>query len=312
MVRSRILVTGSAGLIGTTLRRVLSQAGHDVREFDCRFHESRSEYGDVKVQEMVARAVRGCTGIVHLAAVSRVVWAEEHPRECWDTNVGGTANVLRAALEAEPSPWLIFASSREVYGQADSLPVREDAPLKPINIYAHAKVEGERRVSFAREKGLQTAIVRLSNAYGSTIDHADRVVPAFARASALGLPMNLEGPDHVFDFTHVDDVASGLSSLVQRLQGGVTDIPVLHLATGKPTTLGELAAIANMAGGDRSQVREAPRRSFDVARFVGDASLAEKWLDWRPQISIERGVAQMVSAFRTQHAAPELRGTPHT
>jgi len=75
MVRSRILMTGSAGLIGTALQRALRQAGHDVRELDCRFHESRSEYGDVNVPEMVARAVQGCTGIVHLAAVSRVVWA---------------------------------------------------------------------------------------------------------------------------------------------------------------------------------------------------------------------------------------------
>lgn len=299
MLKGPILVTGSAGLVGTALQSALGRAGYEVREFDRRFHRSCSEYGDVNSPEMLARAASGCTGIVHLAAVSRVVWGEQHPRECWDTNVGGTANVLQAALEAEASPWVVFASSREVYGQADSLPVREDAPLKPINIYAHAKVEGERRVSRAREAGLQTAIVRLSNAYGSVFDHADRVVPAFARASASGLPMKLEGRDHVFDFTHVEDVASGLSTLVARLESGVTDMPALHLATGEATTLGELAAIANIAGGGRSDVRESPQRSFDVARFVGDTSLAEKCLDWRPQISIEQGVTQMVSAFRT-------------
>ena len=292
-----ILVTGSAGLIGSAVRRALRQAGQDIRELDCRFHESRFQYGDVKDAKSVARAVRGCTGIVHLAAVSRVVWGEEDPRECWHTNVGGTDNVVRAALETKPSPWLIFASSREVYGQADRLPVKEDAPLKPINVYAHAKVEGERLVSLARERGLQTAIVRLSNVYGSADDHEDRVVPAFARASALGLPMKLEGRDHVFDFTHVDDVASGLSSLVARLKCGVTDMPILHLATGRPTTLDALAAIANLAGGGRSRTYEAPQRDFDVARFVGDASLAEAWLDWRPRISIEQGVTRMVDAF---------------
>lgn len=299
MVRGRILITGSAGLIGTALQRVLRRAGHEVRELDCCFHESRSQYGDVTAPEMMARAVRDCTGIVHLAAVSRVVWGEKRPRECWHTNVGGTANVLRAAMEAEPSPWVIFASSREVYGQADSLPVREDAPLKPINVYAHAKVEGERRVSSAQQRGLQAAIVRLSNVYGSTFDHPDRVVPALTRASAFALPMKLEGRDNVFDFTHVEDVASGLSSLVERLQRGATNMPILNLATGKPTTLAELAAMANLAGGDRSQIYEAPQRSFDVARFVGDTFLAEEWLDWQPQISIEQGVTQMVHAFST-------------
>ena len=70
MVRGRILITGSAGLIGTALQRVLRRAGHEVRELDCCFHESRSQYGDVTAPEMMARAVRDCTGIVHLAAVA--------------------------------------------------------------------------------------------------------------------------------------------------------------------------------------------------------------------------------------------------
>ena len=302
MASGQILVTGSAGLIGTALQRALRRAGYTVRELDCYFDPSSSQYGDVNDPEAVAHAARDCAGIIHLAAVSRVIWGEQNPSACWRTNVEGTGNVLRAALEAEPSPWVIFVSSREVYGQADTLPVREDAPLKPINVYAHAKVEGERRVSHARENGLQTAIVRLSNAYGSVFDHADRVVPAFTKASAFGSPMTIEGRDHVFDFTHVEDVASGLSSLAERLQRGVADLPILHLTSGKPTTLGELAAMANEAGGDRSRIYEAPQRSFDVARFVGDTFLAEQWLDWQPQISIEQGVTQMVHAFSTIRA----------
>lgn len=299
MLNSRILVTGSAGLIGAALQHALRRAGHEVRELDCTFHESCPEYGDVNSPDMVARAVRDCTGIVHLAAVSRVVWGEQDPGECWRTNVDGTGNVLRAALEAERSPWVVFVSSREVYGQAHCLPVREDAPLHPINIYAHAKVEGERRVFRARERGTQTAIVRLSNAYGSVFDHVDRVVPAFARASAFGLPMTLEGPGNTFDFTHVEDVASGLLSVVARLQRGVMDMPTLHLTTGRPTTLRELAAMANAAGGDRSELIESAHRDFDVSRFVGDPSLAARCLGWRPRVSIEQGVTRMVDAFRT-------------
>lgn len=71
-------------------------------------------------------------------------------RGCRATNVGGTRNVLAAALAADPRPWVLFASSREIYGQADALPVTEDAPARAMNVYGHTKVAGEALVGEAR------------------------------------------------------------------------------------------------------------------------------------------------------------------
>jgi nucleoside-diphosphate-sugar epimerase len=150
---------------------------------------------------------------------------------------------------------------------------------------------------------VNTAIVRFSNVYGSTADHADRVVPAFARAASRGRPMYVCGRGHVFDFTHVDDSARGVILLLEALLAGERDLPPIHFVTGRATTLGGLAEIANRAGGGRSAIHEAPARTNDVATFVGDPTRAEQLLGWRARVAIEDGVRQLVDDF----ARPELK-----
>jgi UDP-glucose 4-epimerase len=225
----RILITGSEGLVGTSLRAGLKASGVDVVGLDVL--GAAGEWGDVRNLETLRAAIAGCAGVVHLAAISRVVWAERDPDECWRTNVGGLRNVIEAAeLEPRP-PWVLFASSREVYGQPDRLPATEDTPLRPVNIYGRSKVEGERLLQAAHGRGLRTAVVRLSNVYGTTRDHADRVVPAFARTAAFGHPLRVDGPDHTFDFTHIDDTCRGLQRLTELLQSEHDAPPPVHLLT---------------------------------------------------------------------------------
>ncbi len=138
--------------------------------------------------------------------------------------------MLRVALEqpAGRRPWVVYASSREVYGDPATLPVPEDAPLEPVNIYGRSKAAAEAAVGRAREAGLATAIVRFSNVFGSTADHRDRVVPAFARAAATGGTISIEGAENTFDFTHVEDVGRGLALLVECLKDGHRALPPIH------------------------------------------------------------------------------------
>lgn len=228
---------------------------------------------------------------------------ERDPNACFATNVGGTGNVIAAmAAERERSsrgPWLLFASSREVYGQADRLPVAEDAPLRPINVYGRTKIEGERLTMEARDNGLRTAIARLSNVYGSTRDHADRVVPAFARAAALGNLLRVEGEDSAFDFTHIDDTIRGLAALVGRLDGGEAP-PPMHLVTGRSTSLGGLAALAVELAGTGAAVERAPPRAFHVARFHGDPARARELLGWTARTPLRQGLARLIGDFRAE------------
>ena len=248
----------------------------------------------------VRDSVAGCRGIVHLAAVSRVVWGERDPQGCRDVNVGGLRNVTQAAVGSTRRPWLVFASSREVYGQPDHLPVTEDAPLRPINMYGRCKMEGERLVEAARAKGLRAAVVRLSNVYGSTRDYPDRVLPAFARAAVRGTVLRVEGEDNAFDFTHLGDTVRGLVVLTKLLSEGETPPPPIHLLTGRSTTLGQLAALAVALAGTAVPIVRALPRPFDVSRFHGDPSRAQKLLGWVPRVGLREGLGRLIHDFRQE------------
>lgn len=231
--------------------------------------------------------------MVHLAAISRVAWAVAEPQACWDVNVGGTRNVVDAL---RPDQWVLFASSREVYGDPAELPATEDAPLQPMNVYGRAKVAGEDAVH--SHLGAH-AVVRLSNVYGRVRDHHDRVVPAFASAAAAGGAVRVDGHDRTFDFVHLDDVVQGLIAVIRHLDGGAP-LPALHLTTGVGTSLGALAELARSQGASR--VEAGPERSYDVSRFVGDPARASWLLGWRPQVGLVDGFADLVAGFR--EAAP--------
>lgn len=297
---TRVLVTGSHGLIGTALTAALVRAGHAVRTLDLRARDAGR--GDVRDRDTVEHAIDSCGGVVHLAAVSRVIDGERDPGRCWQTNVEGTRNVLEAALARRASPWVIYASSREVYGQPPSLPASEDTPRAPVNIYGRSKVAAEDLTATA---ALPTAIVRFSNVYGSTDDHADRVVPAFARRAAEGRPLRVDGLGHTFDFTHLDDTVRGLLAVIAHLEQGAA-LPPLHLLTGVPTTLGQLATLAVELARVRSTIEEGPPRSFDVATFHGDPRRAAEVLGWRAQVGLRDGLARLVAAFRARADVAEV------
>ena len=249
-------------------------------------------------------AIDGCLGVVHLAAVSRVLWGEQDPEGCWNTNVDGLRNILETLDERKRPPWLLFASSREVYGQPRHLPATEDTPLRPVNVYGRSKVEGERLVEEARAGGLCAATVRLSNVYGSARDHADRVVPAFARAAVSGGAIRIDGAECTFDFTHIDDTVRGLVALVDRLENGHAPPPI-HLLTGIPTTLHDLAALAMTLAGGSTPLVETPPRSFDVARFYGDPIRARELLGWTPHVGLREGLERLVREIRIESGAFE-------
>jgi nucleoside-diphosphate-sugar epimerase len=285
----RILVTGSSGLIGSGLVRLAERRGWEVRCLDVR----RDPGENLLTPGVLEAAAEGVDGVVHLAAVSRVVWAERDPDLCQATNVAVLERLLRIVSARSSKPWLVFASSREVYGEAEVLPVREDAPLQPMNVYARSKVAGERIVARAAEAGLQASICRFSSVYGSVGDHPDRVAMAFAGTAARGGTMRVEGVGHTFDFTHVDDVSDGLLRLVEATAAEGRQ-PTIHYASGIGTTLAQLAGIAAGLALAPVTIEAAPPRTFDVGRFVGDPALAEHLLGWRATRDLGAGMSRLI------------------
>lgn len=287
-----ILITGSSGLIGRALGRDLTLSGIAWKPFDIR----ENSIHDTRDHDAVRRALEGITGVVHLAAVSRVVWAQQDPTTAQNVNVDALANLIDCLAEHPAKPWLIFASSREVYGEQEILPVAEDAAFYPLNVYARTKVDGEVLVQRAIEHGMLAQIVRFSNVYGAIDDHQNRVIPAFARAAAEGGCLRIEGGGNTFDFTHISDSVAGLRLLLDATVDG-RQLPPMHFLTGQGTTLAELAEIAVKHAHRPLALEEHAGRTFDVSRFYGDTTQAFELLGWRAKVGIEQGFKALVEDF---------------
>ncbi|WP_176559391.1 NAD-dependent epimerase/dehydratase family protein [Rubellimicrobium roseum] len=295
----RILVTGSHGLVGRELVAALEAQGHEVVPFD-----RRHDGSDLRDVESVARALQGCEGVFHLAAVSRVAWGEEDSALCHAINVDGTAVLLRAALDRSEAPWVVFASSREVYGNPPEVPVREDMPRAPVNAYGRSKRDGELLFEEAMAKGLRAALVRLSNVYGTEHDHPSRAVPSLLWRAMQDEDLLLTGSDVFFDFVHVEDCVKGLLRAAQALREG-RSLPPLHLVTGVPTSLLELAQAAVRVTGSGSRIVVQPARSFDVEGFCGNPAQAEAVLGFRPRIGLEEGLGRLRDRLAARGRGPD-------
>ncbi len=293
---SKILVTGSDGVVGSALAARLEAADIGVVRFDIR----HSPPGDILNKDALRRSMEGCTGVVHLGAVSRVIWGEENEEKCRMVNIEGTRNVVESAADMQGGrPWVVFVSSREVYGsKTTSGLVTEDASLEPINTYGRSKLAGERMTLQAREDGISTSVVRLSNVYGGMNDHPTRVVPVFVGNALAGEPLSVEGREHTFDFTYITDAARGLECVVRMMNEGASMPPPIHLATGKAVTLQYLAEIICEKTHSNSPIIQVPPRSFDVDYFVGDPSRAEAILGWKANIDIDEGLERFILAMR--------------
>lgn len=294
-----ILITGHEGLVGRYVWPKLEALGYNMKGIDI-FAQNSSFKGDIRDRKRLEKAIEGCAGIIQLAAVSRVITGEKEPELCWETNAEASRSLLNLAIQSDLKPWVLVASSREVYGEPETFPVKETAPLKPVNIYGRAKCAMEEAAIDARNQGLNTAIVRLANVYGCTKDHPDRVLPAFCRGAVLGETLRVDGKKNTFDFTHIYDVAEGIIRIVERLEQGVTELPAIHLLPGIPTTLEKAAEMAVAAAGTSASILEAPPRNFDVSRFIGCPDLAYEVLGWKALITPEAGIKMFVEEFRNQ------------
>ncbi len=291
----KILMTGNLGLVGRHLVPKLALMGYQVVGFDL-----ADNSGDILNSHLLEQAMQNCYGVVHLAAVSRVVWGQNDPEKCWQTNALASENLLKLAAKSAQKPWVLVSSSREVYGEPTQLPVNEDMQLSPVNIYGKAKLHMEQAVFGARAAGLNTAVVRLANVYGCVNDHLDRVLPAFCRNAVLGNPLRVDGFEHLFDFTHVSDTVIGIARVVELLAMGERNLPAIHFLPGIGTTLKQAADLAVASAGSCSAINAAESRSYDVSRFIGNPARAKELLDWQAVISPKKGIAMLVKEFEAQ------------
>jgi dTDP-glucose 4,6-dehydratase len=283
-----ILITGAAGLIGSALVEKLEKQGYEVVSCDIRFFDNPLSFFSEDIVPLLAK----CTGIIHLAAISRVIHGELYPELCKKINVVGTIQFLELCKSLPNKPWFIYASSREVYGEQKELPVNESASIDPINNYAKGKAFVEKQI--ASLKDFNVAILRFSNVYGGLLDHNSRVIPALCINALKGDPLKIEGKECVFDFTYLDDVIEGICLTLRYLQSERSSLPTIHLTTNSPCALEDLAKTILKVTGSDSRIDFYPPRNFDVTKFYGDFTRAKELLGWVPNYSLEEGLKQFI------------------
>jgi nucleoside-diphosphate-sugar epimerase len=215
------------------------------------------------------------------------------------TNVIGTTNILDLIRRKNPSCWLIFGSSREVYGESERV-IKESDAQKPINVYGASKSAGENlSLCYGNNYNLRTFVVRFSNVYGGLNDHPDRVVPRFFELALANKDITVYGGNQIFDFVHVSDAVEGLMKLTQKIiNNEKLEHRTLHFITGKSISLIELSDKIIKLTNSKSCVKYFPRRDFDVDTFVGDPSVTMNVLGWRPKISIDEGLENYLKLIR--------------
>jgi len=306
-----ILITGGAGFIGSNLADKLVRIGHSVTILDHLKKPNkissiieRVSYVccDIRNRKMVENLLlnNGFEGIIHLAAISRVIWGEQNPNESIDVNVNGTKTILEAAQKSNTHPWIIFGSSREVYGEPEKMPVSEKFPLKPINIYGKTKLEGENLVRlYSYKTGSKGIILRFSNVYGNEKDILDRVIPKFILTALKKKEIEIHGGKQIFDFTYIDDTIEGIIRAMNYIkeieEPSVEDFNIL---TGKGTTLQEVVEIISKSIGFNLNVNYTSPRNYDVEKFTGNLQKAEKILGFRANTLPNKGIPKTVELYR--------------
>lgn len=296
---AKYLVTGGAGFIGSHLVEELLRRGESVRIADNLSSGLRANIpanvdvfeGDVADERFAAQAVAGCDYVLHQAAIPSVPRSIAEPLATNRANVDGTLAILVASRDAGVKR-LVFAGSSSVYGNAATLPKREDMRPGPMSPYALQKLVAEQYCQmFSQLYGLETVTTRYFNVFGPRQQPGSPysgVISLFVEALATGQrPTILGDGRQTRDFTYVGDVVRGV--LAAATTPGVSG-EVFNVAVGGRISLLELFGTLQRLLKTNVEPIFGPAREGDVRDSQADILKARQRLGFEPQVSFEDGL----------------------
>lgn len=333
-----VLVTGGAGYIGSHTCVELLNAGFDIVVVD-NFCNSNVESlnrvmkltgkrfphidADIRDKEKLASIFKehDIDAVIHFAGLKAVGESCEKPLAYYENNVGGTVTLCQV-MQDHGANKLLFSSSATVYGDPESVPIREDFPTGATNPYGRSKLMVEEILQdFCRAPGndWRVSILRYFNPIGAhesgIIGEDPQGIPnnllPFVAQVAVGKLEKLRvfGNDYptidgtgVRDYIHVVDLAKGHVKSLQKLMGVEAGSYIHNLGTGNGYSVLQIVKAFEKACGKEIPYEVAPRRSGDIAECYADPSRAEKELGWKAEFGVEKMVED---TWRWQSGNPQ-------
>ncbi len=316
-----ILVTGADGFIGSHVVDALLARGAAVRAFVLynsfnswgwldRLPASRRAgievvAGDIRDQDCARRAIAGCSGVLHLAALIAIPFSYAAPEAYVDTNVKGTLNLLRAARDLGIERF-IHTSTSEVHGTAERVPIDERHRLHAQSPYAASKIAADQMaLAFHAAYELPVTVIRPFNTYGPR-QSARAIIPTVIVQLLSGVGSVKLGALHpTRDLSFVGDTARGLIAGLDAPLHSVAG-EVINLGSGFEIAVGDLAHEIAATIGAPLEIECDPERLrpelSEVELLWSDNAKAARLLDWRPRYAgidgLRRGLAETVAWFR--------------
>lgn len=306
-----VLITGGAGFIGSALaRRLVPQAkvsimdsmipefGGNLKNLQSVIDKVDLNISDVRDSHSLPQLIRGADVIFNMAGQTSHLDSMENPFVDLDINARAQLSILEAVRHAGHKVKIVFASTRQLYGRPNYLPVDEAHPVRPVDVNGINKLAGEYyHLLYNDVHGIPTSVLRLTNTYGPGMrikDARQTFVGIWIRQILTNKPFEVWGGDQLRDFNYVDDVVNALlmAALNESANG-----KVYNLGSTEIVSLSELGSIlCELTSGQdyaaKSVLKEFPeeRKKIDIGDYYSDFNLIRKELAWKPKVSLHDGL----------------------
>ena len=297
----RVLVTGGAGFIGSeTVNQLLSQ-GSLVTVFD-NFSSGKMHFlpkqnknlsiikGDITNELAVAKATKNQEAIIHLAALPFIPDSFYYPVDFFKVNTIGSMNLFWSAVKSKTVDVVVNISTSEVYGSAQYSPMDENHPTSPFSTYAVSKLAADRAAfTLHKENGFPSIVIRPFNTYGPRFTQPYIIPEILSQLLHGNKELNLGNVNSTRDFTFVSDTVRGI---LKAMQAKKAIGEIINIGSENEIRIGALVTKLSKIMKVKTRIKrdESRLRPYDVNRLVCNNKKAQKLLNWKPTISIDKGL----------------------
>jgi UDP-glucose 4-epimerase len=312
----RVLITGGLGFIGSNLARALVEAGSEVVLVDSLVPEYggnlanvaglegavRINISDVRDEHSFRHLIRDQDILFNLAGQTSHLDSMVDPFTDLEINCRSQLSILEACRHHNPEVVVVFASTRQIYGRPQFLPVDERHPIAPVDVNGVHKAAGEwYHLLYSQAYGIRVSVLRLTNTYGPRMrvkDDRQTFLGSWLKAILRDEPLTIFGDGRQQrDFTYVDDAVRALLLVAARSDAWGQ---VFNLGGERPVSLLELAQVlVRVRGGGNYELVEFPRdrKAIDIGDYYADYSKIRHGLGWQPEVPLEEGLARSLSFY---------------